>query len=487
VSALLIANANPPTIEANTLEGMRRAGVLRWGADIQGGEPYAFRDPHDSSRVIGFEVEIAAALARHLGLRAEMAQNDWQHLVASLQRNDFDIILNGLEITPSRREQIRFSRPYFAFDEVLVVRREQITVHGLGDLSGHSVGTLNGSLAHDLLRTTPGVEIVLYEGVEEPYIDLERGRIDGVVLDHIIADRYGLVRPTLRAAAIVGRGFYAIGLRRDDPTLAAAIETALGEMIVGGELQRILERWGIWDERQSTLAAPLPPEAANGVSPTSRASFSTGQFLLFARGAAVTVLISTLAMALAIGGGLGLSLLRAYGHPIARTLATVYVELFRGTPVLLQLYVLYYGLAPVLTLDAFTAAILGLGMNYAAYESEIYRAGLQAVPVGQTEAALSLGLSRRVTLHRIILPQALRVALPGIANDFIALLKDSSLVSVITVVELTKQMTITAVDVRSWVLPGLICAGFYLALSLPLSRLARRLELRLSPTRGSTR
>ena len=146
---------------------------------------------------------------------------------------------------------------------------------------------------------------------------------------------------------------------------------------------------------------------------------------------------------------------------------------------LLQLYVLYYGLAPVVALDAFTAAVLGLGLNYAAYEAELYRAGLEAVPVEQTEAALALGMSRGLALRRIVLPQAVRVALPGIANDFIALLKDSSLVSVITVVELTKQMTITAVDVRGWLVPGLLCAALYLAMSLPLSRLARRLERRL--------
>jgi polar amino acid transport system substrate-binding protein len=186
-------------------------------------------------------------------------------------------------------------------------------------------------------------------------------------------------------------------------------------------------------------------------------------------------------MALAVTGGLVLSLVRRYGGPATRGAATLYVEVMRGTPVLLQLYVIYFGLAPILTLDAFTAAVLGLGLNYAAYEAELYRAGFEAVPVGQTEAALSLGMSRGLALRRIILPQALRVALPGMANDFIALLKDSSLVSVITVVELTKQMTITAVDVRGWLGPGLLCAALYLAMSYPLSRLARRLERRLAP------
>ena len=123
------------------------------------------------------------------------------------------------------------------------------------------------------------------------------------------------------------------------------------------------------------------------------------------------------------------------------------------------------------------AAILGLGLNYAAYEAEIYRArACAAVPVGQMEAALALGMTRRLALRRIILPQALRLALPGVTNDFIALLKDSSLVSVITVVELTKRMTITAVDNRGWLGPGLLCAALYFALGYPLARLARRLE-----------
>jgi polar amino acid transport system substrate-binding protein len=126
--------------------------------------------------------------------------------------------------------------------------------------------------------------------------------------------------------------------------------------------------------------------------------------------------------------------------------------------------------------------VLGLGMNYGAYEAEVYRAGIQAVPAGQMAAARALGMSTPLALRRIVLPQAFRLAIPNVTNDFIALLKDSSLVSVITVVELTKQMTITAVDVRSFVLPGLLCAALYFAMSYPLSRWARALEGRLGRT-----
>jgi len=146
--------------------------------------------------------------------------------------------------------------------------------------------------------------------------------------------------------------------------------------------------------------------------------------------------------------------------------------------VLLQLFVLYYGLSGVVRLPAFVAAVLGLGLNYAAYESEVYRAALQAIPRVQLEAARTLGLSEWQVFRLVRGPQALRLALAPMTNDFVALLKDSSLVSVITVVELTKQTAIYATNVGSWVVPGLLCGAIYLAMSLPLSRLARRLEAR---------
>jgi len=460
----------------DALARLRARGTFRWGGDMQGGEPYVFQDPRDGRRLTGFEVEIADALARRLGVRAEFVQNDWQTLIPSLERGDFDVALNGIEVTPARRARVAFTRPYYAFTETLVVRRDDRSVHGLGDLRGARVGTLEGSLALDLVRAAPGVELVLYEGVEEPYLDLERGRVRAVLLDNIIAARYGLPRPTLRAAGTLGEGVYAIALRPSEPELLSAVDGALAATTGEGELRRILERWQLWDARQATLAgAPAPPVDA------AAAAGTLAYVPLFVHGAGFTIVISVLAMAIAIAGGLVLSVARRYGGRVLAAAAGVYVEVFRGTPVLLQLYVLYYGLAPLLTLDAFTAAVVGLGLNYAAYESELYRAGLEAVPVGQSEAALALGMSRWLALRRIVLPQALRVALPGVANDFIALLKDSSLVSVITVVELTKQMTITAVDVRGWLGPGVLCAALYLAMSYPLSRLARRLERRLAP------
>jgi polar amino acid transport system substrate-binding protein len=194
------------------------------------------------------------------------------------------------------------------------------------------------------------------------------------------------------------------------------------------------------------------------------------------RAALITLVLSCLAMAMAIGLGVAIASGRVYGPPALRVSLTAWVELIRGTPLLLQLFVLYFGLAEIVRLPAFIAALVGLALNYAAYESEIYRGALEAVPGGQLDAARTLGLTERQTLMLVRGPQAFRLALAPMTNDFVALLKDSSLVSVITVVELTKQTSIFAANIGSWLVPGAMCAAIYLAMSLPLARLARRLE-----------
>jgi polar amino acid transport system substrate-binding protein len=467
------------------VDRVHRAGELRWGADRQGGEPFVYEDPAHPEVLRGFEVELAAALARELGVQPRFVQNDWSTLVPLLERGTFDIALNGLEVTPARAGRIAFSRPYFLFTERLVTRADDDRFTDLDSLRGRRVGTLANSQAWDLLLGG-GAAPVPYEGADEPFIDLESGRSDAVLLDDIIVDRYAPRHPTLRLRGELAQGRYAIGVRRTDPDLLAALDAALDRIVARGELRHILAHNGIDSPRQDGLALPRAEAGAQAATLTPRPlarslarPLDRHQLALFLQAAAATLLISVAAMALAIPLGVLLALTRLY-LPRARPLATIYIEVIRGTPVLLQLYLLYYGLAGVLALNAWLAAILGLGLNYAAYEAELYRAGIAAVPVGQMEAALALGMTRRLALRRIVMPQAFRVALPGMTNDFIALLKDSSLVSVITVVELTKRMTITAVDLRGWLGPGLLCAALYFAMSYPLSRLARRLERRLA-------
>jgi polar amino acid transport system substrate-binding protein len=251
-----------------------------------------------------------------------------------------------------------------------------------------------------------------------------------------------------------------------------------------GRLEAILRKWRMWNEDQPVLFARL---ATTSTTPSSGVSTpgvmsnweaATRYLPALFRAAGITLLLSVLSMALAVVVGAAIAIGRVYGPRPVEIALTAWIELIRGTPLLLQLFVLYFGLAAIVQLPAFLAALLGLGINYAAYESEIYRGALQGVPSGQLEAARTLGFSTTQTLRLIRAPQAFRLALPPMTNDFVALLKDSSLVSVITVVELTKQTSIFAANIGSWVLPGAMCAALYLVLSLPLARFARRLEKR---------
>lgn len=473
---LLVAAGACGGSTSSTLAKIKQRGELTWGADLQGGEPYVYEDPADPKQVIGFEVDIANAIARRLGVKAKFVQYAWSNLVPSLERGDFDIVMNGLEATSERQQRILLSLPYFIYAETLAVR-EGSPYTTLADLKGKRVGTLNQTYAHDLLRGQP-LEPVLYEGNEEPYIDLEQGRTEAVLLDNIIADRYGCVstRPKVKCLpGDIARGTYVIGIRRGDDDLKTAIDTALSDMRRDGELEQILRKANLWDARQSEA----PPQVAADTTGRRR-TFDASMVWQFLEAALVTLKLSLLAFLLAVPIGLVLAIARVYGGAVASTLARIYIEVFRGTPVLLQLFVLYYGLAPYYSFSPVTAAVLGLGLNYGAYEAEVYRGALLAIPRGQTEAAKALGMAPSQTLRHVLLPQALRLALPPMTNDFVSLLKDSSLVSVITVIELTKRMTIAAVDMRGWLIPGLACAAMYLALSFPLSELARRLERRLA-------
>jgi len=471
-------------LAGDALARVRQAGVLRWGGDLQGGEPFVSQDPRDPSRLVGFEVEIATGIARALGVRAQFVQSDWSTLVPSLERGgSFDVAMNGIEVMPSRSARVAFTRPYYVFTERLIARKGDPRVHAsLDALGGLRVGTLASSFAFELVRNR--AEVVAYEGVQEPYLDLEHGRTDAVLLDDIIAARYGEPNPALAVVGDVAEGYYAVAVPKNEPELRGAIDGAIAAMIASGELEAILRRASLWSAREERLAHWTNDDQARmvgaSVADAPAPSMTPRHALLFVQGALMTLLVSSLAMMVAVPLGLGLAVARRWGPSWLGALATGYVEIYRGTPVLLQLYVLYYGLAPIVRVGALTAAVVGLGMNYAAYEAEAYRAGIQAVPRGQTEAALSLGMSLPLLLRRIVLPQAFRHALPNVTNDFIALLKDSSLVSVITVVELTKQMTITAVDLRSFVVPGVLCAALYFAMSYPLSRWARVLEARMA-------
>jgi polar amino acid transport system substrate-binding protein len=198
------------------------------------------------------------------------------------------------------------------------------------------------------------------------------------------------------------------------------------------------------------------------------------------KGALMTIEVSILAMMLAIVTGLILAVMKIYGNSFTSKFAIWYIEIVRGTPLLIQLFFIFYGLPYIgIKFNSYVAAVLGLGLNYGAYEAENYRTGILSVPKTQVEAGFALGMDHYEVLRHVILPQAFRVSLPPMTNDFISLLKDSSLVSTITMVELTKvygQLSSTYYDYFG---TGILVAIIYLLLGLPFIKMAKHLEKKL--------
>ena len=483
---LLLVPAAPAIVFSQTRD------VLRWAGDAEGGAPYVEADPADPARVVGFDVDVAELIARGLGREPRFVEVAFAQIDQSIARGDADIGLSGIEDTPARRAGYAVTHPYYQFREVLSVRSADAgQFRSLADLRGRRVGTLTGTIAYDILLAAErdhGIVAVSYEDDVHPYSDLLIGRLDAVLLDNVLAERRSRTSPGfVTHPDAVAVSHYVGVLAPANGALRDRINQILHDAMRDGRLEAIYRKWKIWNDDQPALfaqviaGASIPP--VTGYQTDSLASVSkweaTRRYLpSLLRAAVITLILSCGAMVLAVALGIAIATGRLYGGRITQMVLTGYVELIRGTPLLLQLFVLYYGIAAAIRLPAFVAALLGLALNYAAYESEIYRGALLAVPVGQLEASRTLGFTEFQTLRLIRGPQAFRIALAPMTNDFVALLKDSSLVSVLTVVELTKQTQIFATNLGSWLVPGAICAALYLVMSLPLAALARTLERR---------
>jgi polar amino acid transport system substrate-binding protein len=395
-------------------------------------------------------------------------------------------VINGIELTPERRRDYACSRPYFAYALQLIGRRDGplTALHTLTDAGPAGpwrVGVLTGSAAETVMRARDDlqVEVIGYDGTIDSLEQVVGGVLDAAVMDDCIftfyADRFAGLRTVDRPFA---GGFYTVLTARGTPRLSAAIDAAIGRIIADGRLKSLYDRWDLAGRQQMLLlrdATEIPAAARRGTWDLLR---DTAPLLVKAAG--MTILLACGSFPLAIVIGLAVAIGRLHGPSWLRPVLAAYVEVLRGTPLMLQLYALFFLLPKVgLALPALVAAIAGLALNYSAYESEIYRAGLKAVPGGQFEAALALGLTKWQALRHVLVPQAVRIVMPPVTSDFIALFKDTSVCSAITVIELTKRYSVLALSTGRIVELAIVTALLYLAMSWPLSLVSRWFEGRL--------
>jgi polar amino acid transport system substrate-binding protein len=482
---------------AQWLEGPSASdpSALRWGGDRTGGGPYIYKDRQGN--LVGFEVELADYLGRELGRRAEFVQGPWDKLPDRMDRGDSDIVLNGYEWSRERERKWSSTIPYYIYRVVLLARKDDDSLRSWDDLRASAgrrrkVGVLSGSAAHRYLEEHFGddIDILAYtEGVTSAMRLVEQRQLDATVQDLPASVYY---RPKFPGLHPVGEprapGYYVIYVRKGDAALREQLNAALRQALQDGTLRRIYQQYGVWTPEQENIA-----QAAENWPPASEADEEEGdnglafnwsdfwqQWLLLLRAAVTTVLLACLSMPLAMLVGLLVAVGRLYGPAAVRWPLTGYVEFLRGTPLLLQLFVIFFLLPAVgVRIPAFWAGVLGLAINYSAYEAENYRAGLLAIPRGQMEAALALGMSKAAALRHVIVPQAVRIVIPPVTNDFIALFKDTSVCSVIAVTELTGRYNELYNNHPREVLQlGIMTAVLYLLMSYPLSLVARRLEQR---------
>jgi polar amino acid transport system substrate-binding protein len=484
--ALALVTSAQGLARADALTRVRAAGKLNYGSDMEGGGPYAYPDPKSPSQATGFEVELMALLGKDLGAQPELCQGQWDKLLAVLSSGRLDAVVNGYEWTGNRAREFAATRPYYVYQLQLMAPRKS-PLRSWADLEKPradgqpwTVGVLVGS-SGDIYATEqggPNVRVVRFDGATDAMTAVQNGQYDATLQDLPAARFYRDRFPGLDLAGPpVSHGYYVIYTRTADHDLRDALDQSLGRLIGSGALRRLYEKYDIWTEAQNELESFSGPIAVVSGRFQERGWELINQYgARLLQAALVTVVLSITSMPLAMALGLLIAIGRLYGPAPLRTLLAGYVELIRGTPLMLQLFVLFY----LLKLPPWVAGISGLAINYSAYEAEIYRAGLQAIPAGQLEAALALGMSRGLALRRVIIPQAVRIVIPPVTNDFIALFKDTSVCSVVTLVELTKEYSILANSTGGAIEFALAAATLYMLMSVPLSWFSRWSERQLS-------
>jgi len=235
----------------SSLERVMESGVLRWGADVIGGIPYVYEDPENPGTYIGFEMDIAKSIARSLGIKQELVIKAWDSLIPELQRESFDMAMNGIEDTEERGNIVHFSAPYYLYTQQITVRKNTQEIMSLDDLKNKKVATLSGSAAEDILRGIPEIDVHINPEIIYSYQDLEEGKVDAVVLDTPIAIAYGASNPKLKnVGKPFGEGHYVIAFRGEDKALSDAVNQALIKLKESGELSEIYKKWGIMNDQQ---------------------------------------------------------------------------------------------------------------------------------------------------------------------------------------------------------------------------------------------
>ena len=451
-----------------------------------------FSTTDGEGRLTGFDADIARALASRMGREPVLIQVDWNGIQAGLQSGKYDLICGSMAITQARLEQMNFSLPYY------VSGAQMFASSGVAP---KRLGVTESSTYARFISEHPemfrDVKVTPFGSEAEILTALSADKVDGFVSDRIVGGYY-LSRSGVSNIASYGELLYVescgIAARRGETELIQQVNGALLDMVQTGEYETIYQRWvgesadlKLLFEQWGAYASELP-KANESESLVVSESVPNGSSLgPLLSGAALTVQLSVLTAAVSLFTGLLLGLATVSSRRVLRSLAALYVGLIRGTPLLVQLFLSYFVVATAINrwlgyeaMGAFASALLALVVNTTAYNGETLRGGILGVCKGQWDAAFSLGMKRSRVLMRIVLPQAFRSCLPSLGNNLVVLVKDTSLVGAITLIELTYTARNIVFQTGQAFLPFMIAGAFYLVIITTLSLAVRYGEKRLA-------
>jgi His/Glu/Gln/Arg/opine family amino acid ABC transporter permease subunit len=422
----------------------------------------------------GFDVAVSRAVAARLGRPLELVATEWDGILPGLLAGRYDAIIGSMAVTPQREEVVNFSEPYYHSGAQLFIHRDRRDeIKGLAEEPGLRIGVVVGETYEQYLREhhADRVQVATYDDTQLIFQDLAFGRLDGFLSDRLVGawQIRSAGAPFLPAGDMLYRERIAIPVARERAELLREINAALAELRASGELERLFDRWFGLDEETADVAS----EATMTFSLALR-------FLL--KGFVLTLLIAALALTLGFAAAVPVGIVLNLSGGVARFVTRGVVDFIRGTPVLIQLFFVYYGwrMIPVIgmSLSPIAASVLTLSVNSAAYMAEVVRSGLMSVDPGQKLAGRAIGLSPVQVFRLIVWPQAFRIAMPSLMNSVVALIKDTALISVVTVSELISNVR-SVVSVTYNPAYYLLAAALFFLVTFPLMKLAGQLEARM--------
>jgi arginine/lysine/histidine transporter system substrate-binding protein len=450
--------------------------------------PYGYYITSGSARkIVGFDIDIANYIAKELKFDLELKESDFNGLIPALQAKRADFVMAGMTPTTERKKNVDFSGIYYeAKDTIVALKSSSLTQTSA--LAGKKVGVQLGSIqeqnAKKIAEKVKGIEVKALNKVPDLVQELKSKRIDAAIIEDTVAKGFVQSNPDLEFTVIPpeGESGSAIAFPKGSP-LVPAFDRVITQMKGNGELEKLVTKW--FSQSITPEASPSPAAAATSESPAGGLNLDFRRILpdlpFILAGIPITLAFTITSFLLGLIWASILSLLKISKIKPLAWFAIAYTSIFRGTPMLLQIAIVYYA-TPQLTgynIDPFQAGVLTFTLNSGAYMSETIRGGIQAVDRGQTEAALSLGVPYPTMMVDIIMPQALRNILPALVNETIGLLKDSSLVSTIGVVEVLRAAQIVGSNKYIYFEPLILAGVIYYVLVMALTYTASILERRL--------